>query len=109
MGLTPEQIQILLSKPAAAGRGKGRKPKNYIDTTQRTVMVWFKLAHKLFDEDTQEPARCSNPNCQDTRAKQMVAEVDGIKMCRRCFLDGYGKVSEDQESLDEATGGETSE
>jgi hypothetical protein len=50
MGLTPEQIQILLSKP-----------------------------------------------------------VDGIKMCRRCFLDGYGKVSEDQESLDEATGGETSE
>lgn len=104
MSLTPEQIKALLNKNKNRNQGRGRKPKNYIDTSERTVVVWFKLAHKLMDDETMEPAKCSNPNCSDTRHIQMCAEVNSVLMCRRCFLDGYQLVIEGQQAIDEAVG-----
>jgi hypothetical protein len=104
MPLTPEQIKELLSKATAKPRGAGRRPKNFIDTSDRTVVTWFKLGHKLFDEETGDRAECSNPNCPDTRHTKMVANVDGIRMCRRCFLAGYSAKIEGQVVLGDSDG-----
>ena len=98
MPLSPEQIKQLLSSANKPKRG-GRRSKGFIDTSSRDILTWFKLGHKLMNEETQDAARCSNPNCQDTRNKMMTAEVNGILMCRRCFLDGYQAEVEGQEVL----------
>lgn len=89
MPLTPEQIKHLLALPQATGRGKGRKPKNHIDTSIREAVTWFKLGAKMVDQDTQELTKCENPDCTDTRPSHLVAEVNGKLMCRRCFLNGW--------------------
>lgn len=99
MSLSPEQIKQLLKQAESKNKGRGRRSKSFIDTSDRSVVVWFKLAHKLMDDETMEPAKCSNPNCTDTRRIQMCAEIDGILMCRRCFLDGYKLVIEGQQAL----------
>lgn len=99
MSLTPEQVKLLLSLPDKK-RG-GRKAKGGIDTSVRNHETWFKLAHKLFDEETQEAAQCSNPECPDMRPKQrtVVAEIDGILMCRICFLAGWRTMNPNQTTL----------
>lgn len=85
MSLSQKDIlRLLAPKP---GR---RSSKNKIDTSIRTVETWFALAHKLFDEDTQQMSKCENPNCQDKRSRvDVIAEVNGAKMCRFCFLSGW--------------------
>lgn len=97
MPLTAEEVKALLALPPKT-RG-GRKSKNGIDTSERTVMVWFKLAHKMFDEETGELAHCQNENCQDTREHHLVVSVNGFLMCRRCFLDGWKLEVEGQQVL----------
>ena len=99
MSLTPEQIKLLLALPQR--RGGGRKKSGGIDTKVRDHATWFKLAHKLFDEDTQEMAECSNTECPDDRPKSMavVAEVDGVLMCRHCFLNGWRTLNPNQQKL----------
>lgn len=87
MPLTPEQIKQLLAMPQTKPRG--RKPKGYIDTSVRDVLTWFKLGIKMVDENTQELEKCENPDCTDTRPSHLVAEVNGKKMCRRCFLSEW--------------------
>lgn len=100
MALTNAQIKALL-KVADKPKQRGKKPKNYIDVSVRDYQTWFKLAHKLMDDETMEPVRCSNPNCPDTRHRQMCAEVNGVVICRRCFLDGYQTPIEGQLDLDD--------
>ena len=97
--LTPEQIKLLLAIPEK--RRGGPRKKGGIDTTVRDHATWFKLAHKLFDEETQEMAECSNENCPDDRprARAVVAEVDGVLMCRHCFLAGWHTLNPDQQKL----------
>lgn len=102
MPLTPEQIKLLLAVPEKK-KSAGRKSKNYIDTSVRDIATWFKLHHKLQDLDTYELAKCSNPNCTDTRERQAVAVINGQDMCRRCFLDGWLSEIDGQVSLDDTS------
>lgn len=88
MGLSKEEISRLLALPTQT-RG-GRKKSGWIDTSIRTHEVWFKLGHALFDADTQEMAKCDNPDCHDTRGTTaVVAVIKGRKMCRICFMEGW--------------------
>lgn len=96
MPLTPEQIKALLAQP------QRRRKKNEIDTSVRDYQTWFKLSGKLFDESSPDGrTHCSNPNCIDTRSQQMVNNINGVFMCRRCFLDGYMLIPEGQLTTNE--------
>lgn len=101
--LSPQQVAHLLSLPEKKGRGGPRKKGP--NTDERTHAVWFMLAHKLFDEETRELAICSNPECPDTRSKEsaVIAEVNGVLMCRICFLNGWKSIlsNPDQTKLGE--------
>jgi hypothetical protein len=98
MALSPDQIKILLSLPDKQARG--RKPKGYVDTSVRDYQTWFKLNHKMYEEGApDDKPQCANPNCPDTRNKQMISDVNGINMCRICFLGGYMLVNPDQTQL----------
>lgn len=101
MALSHEQVQALLKLPEKSQRG--RKPKNYIDTSVRDYQTWFKLATKFYESGTSERALCSNPNCPDTRDKKsvLVAEVNDVNMCRICFLNGYMSVNPAQLNVEE--------
>lgn len=85
MPLSPEQIKAILAVPQKKPR-RGAKPKNFVDTSDRSIVTWFKLGQKLMNEETKELSKCENPDCTDTRPSHMVAEVNGFNMCRRCFL-----------------------
>lgn len=87
MSLTKEQIKALLALPQEKSRG--RKPKNYIDTNIREIITWFKIGHKMVDEESGELSKCENPNCTDHRDSHMVVRISDHNMCRRCFLDGW--------------------
>lgn len=98
MPLSKDEIAALLSKPTTR---RGGKKKAGVDTNDRSYNTWFKLAAKLFDENVPDGrTRCENPNCPDTRPIQMVAEVNGKNMCRRCFIDGWMTMPAGQQSLD---------
>jgi hypothetical protein len=95
MSLTPDQIKALLAIPSKrGGRGKGGKT---IDTSVRDYETWFKLAHKIMDAEEVDGTdnECSNPICLDPREgrSRVLAEVNGLVMCRYCFLDGFGSVN----------------
>lgn len=99
MPLSIEEVKRLLALPQQ-NRGRGKKPKDWIDTSVRDYQTWFKLNHKLWDEKTDNYVECSNPNCQDDRTqRQMCAEVSGVLMCRICFLSEYMLVPAGQEQL----------
>jgi hypothetical protein len=90
--LSPDQIKALLAIPSKrGGRGKGGKT---IDTSVRDYSTWFKLAHRILDKEDATIENCSNPDCPDPRTSRtiLVAEIDGIEMCRICFLNGYGNT-----------------
>lgn len=100
MPLSSEEIKKLLALPT--NRGRGRHPKDWVDTSVRDYQTWFKLNHKLWDEEREHYAKCDNPDCKDYREgrnQHMVAEVDGTLMCRICFLDGYLLTPKDQLEL----------
>ena len=94
--LTPEQVAHLLALPQKTGRSGPRKSGP--DVSQRDHKTWFLLAHKLFDEETRELAVCTNPECPDTRSKEhaVIADVNGVLMCRICFLDGWKSILDNQ-------------
>jgi hypothetical protein len=105
MGLSPDKIKALLAKP-------DRKPrqKKGPDTSIREVANWFKLAPKMIDENTHQQLRCENPNCLDNRPfiitatgdqirSQFCIRVNGVLMCRRCFLGGWLLDDPDQLKL----------
>jgi hypothetical protein len=68
-----------------------KKRKNGgIDTSTRDFATWFKLAHKMLDDDTGDHLTCENPNCVDTRPRApIVAQVEEKFMCRHCFMAGW--------------------
>lgn len=91
--LTPEQIKALLTKQPKARKSKA------VDTSIRDYATWFKLAPKAMDEE-QASYQCENLNCLDDRPAQVTAtgitikvqftaDISGVRMCRRCFLDGW--------------------
>lgn len=79
-------IEDLLSKPQTVSTGRSKV--NYLSVESRTHTVWFTLNTAL--------TVCSNANCPDARelrtaeGNAMCAVVDGVTMCRVCFLDGMG-------------------
>lgn len=79
-------IEGLLSKPQATPTKRSKV--NYSTVESRTHTVWFTLDTTL--------TVCSNPDCTDKRdlrteeGNAMGAVVDGVVMCRVCFLDGLG-------------------
>jgi hypothetical protein len=85
------QLRKLLEPPKKGGGGKKGPRKPAIDVDDRSIMVWFKLAHRSYDYELHREIKCENPNCIDPRGKkvQMCAEVHGNHMCRFCFLDGW--------------------
>jgi hypothetical protein len=88
MSLDPKRITELLAKPARGGQRK-------VVVITRDYQGWFKCAQKLIDDETGELADCENPNCQDPRhgtdKSVVVTEINGKKMCRYCFLEGWLK------------------
>lgn len=74
--LSPEELDEVMRTPQA----RPRKPK----VLERTFHNWFySLDHSY--------GKCENPDCIDPREvdSAMVAEVNGAKMCRFCFLAGW--------------------
>lgn len=80
--LTPDEIEALLRQ------GKRRTGVRKAKQVERVIPVWWKLQLHLTLE-------CSNPNCVDPRKGEFrgacTATVDGLEMCRYCFLAGYGR------------------
>ena len=85
MSLSQDDILRLLAKPERVISSKGKK----IDASDRSTQTWFALQHTLFDEEKNESAKCSNPECTDHRKASVVARINDVLMCRRCFLSGY--------------------
>lgn len=104
MPIDPDKLQRLLelkNKPKPR-RGGGRK-KSGVDTSVRTYETWFKLHTHVYD-NAGEKLSCDNPNCLDPREDgkvKMIAEVDGVNMCRYCFLGGYGLENPAQGTIEE--------
>lgn len=101
MSLTDEQIKALLTVAEKPKRQRTKKASiDYVNQSSRTYENWFKLAHKLFDEETQDAPKCANPNCVDReRRGALVANVVGVDMCRVCFLEGYMTIDSNQGQL----------
>jgi|SRR5215469_13548682 len=89
MPLDPEKLKRLMAikdKPKTRG---GRR-KSGPDVNVRTYETWFALQHLMMNNETKELFKCENPDCQDPRHKGiLVVDVNGTKMCRFCFLDGW--------------------
>lgn len=104
-GLNLDQVKSIIEADSQkvrrprTGGGKTGSGK-MIDVSIRDHSTWFKLAHKIFDAETgQANVKCANPNCQDPRPEskaRVVALVNGVEMCRYCFLDGYMMSPESQ-------------
>jgi hypothetical protein len=104
MPLSKEKIQELLAKKSKPRGGGGGQSKRTIDPNDRSYQAWFSMNHMLLDHDTNEMTRCENPNCQDPRPKeygQTVVEVNGQKMCRYCFVQGWLLKNPAQATLEE--------
>lgn len=103
-GLSNEDIKKLLAVKPKKTSG-GVKSNKGIDTSVRTFETWFKLGHRLFDENTGEPRGCDNPNCIDPRPsaaskKQIVVEIAPNQFCCRfCFLDGWSQDNSNSDQL----------
>lgn len=101
----PKELLAQLVAGNNTPQKRGRKKKSGIDTSVRDVQTWFKLGHKLFDEDDPDKySLCDNPNCPDPRPAQgkrtVVAEVEGVRMCRFCFLAGWRLITEEQLTIE---------
>ena len=74
--LSAEELDEVMRTP----QSKPRKPK----ILERNFHNWFYETNHSYGE-------CENSDCIDPRGSDtaMVAEVDGAKMCRFCFLAGW--------------------
>lgn len=74
--ISDAQADALLRQPQPKTRTKKKK--------ERTHRVWFY-------ELEQRMGECSNPDCVDPRDLMQVhvAEVEGVEMCRFCFIAGW--------------------
>lgn len=101
--LSADAIKLLLT------RKPKRKGKKEIDTSVRDLATWFKLAPKAIEdvEGVMTKYSCENPNCLDDRPPRMTAtgvevkyhhtvEINGRRMCRRCWMGGWLLDNPDQ-------------
>lgn len=78
---------LLAADKEKSKRSGTRTPKDA--TEPREYKTWFKLMHAH--------ATCSNPECVDERkgggvkGSAMCATVNDARICRYCFLSGYGR------------------
>jgi len=74
--ISPEELDEVMRAP----QSKPRKSK-----------VLERSYHNWFYETKQSYGECENPDCIDPRGTDtaMVAEANGFKMCRFCFLAGW--------------------
>lgn len=109
MPLSPDQIkQILAKKEAKKTRSTGPRTSSgkRLDPNDRSVQAWFSLNHLMMNHDTNEMLWCSNPDCLDPRDKQYgqtVVEVNGSKMCRFCFVEGWLVANPAQATISNGT------
>src|SRR5215831_8346588 len=96
MPLDPAKIKELYEKKKqrAASRSTGPRTSKgkRIDPNDRSFQAWFALNHMLIDHETNGMLWCDNPDCIDPRDKtygQTVVEINGRKMCRFCFVEGW--------------------
>ena len=98
MPLSSDRIKEILAKKEAAKQKKSRASGSRtssgrkLDPNDRSYQAWFSLNHMMIDHDTNEMLWCENENCSDPREKehgQTVVEVNGRKMCRFCFVEGW--------------------
>lgn len=80
--LSPEELEEVLRAP----QPKKRKSK----VLERSYHNWFYELSHIY-------GKCENPDCIDPRGGEtaMVAEVNGSKMCRFCFV-GRWLIDADQ-------------
>jgi|SRR5215471_7595082 len=103
MPLDPDKIKYLQAIKNRPRKTTGRG-KKAVDTNVRDMETWFKLDRRMMNNETKELFRCENPNCVDPRQSGiMVSEVNGVFMCRYCFIDGWLASNPDQTTL-EASG-----
>lgn len=78
--ISPEQYAEVMRAP----QSKPRKSK----TLERTYHNWFYETQHTYGQ-------CENADCIDPRGGEsaMVAEINGHKMCRFCFLAGWNSES----------------
>lgn len=87
---------LLAPKPTTTPK-RGTRKKSGFDDTDRSVVNWFNT------KNVHSVGQCSNPDCLDDRPRKreenvaMTAEVNGLKMCRICFVAGYGLSEPAQE------------
>jgi hypothetical protein len=104
-GIDPEKIKALLAQPV-----KKRGGKKVIDTSVRSYQTWFALGPKTRSEDGLSDLECQNDNCVDPRPAtisalgnkikhQYVVNINGVLICRFCFLDGYLLDDPNQEQM----------
>lgn len=88
--LDPTQIANLLKTDDEKQRSRANASikRGKYPTEPRTYETWWKLP-ATFD-------KCTNEDCVDPRdnitGKSMVAEVNGTKICRYCFLAGANPI-----------------
>ncbi len=105
MPLDPEKIRELLAKKDQKKERKtGQRTSSgkRVDPNDRSYQAWFTLNHMMIDHDTNEMLWCENPDCVDPRDKQYgqtVVEINGRKMCRFCFVEGWLQTNPNQEKL----------
>ncbi|HEX4920827.1 MAG TPA: hypothetical protein VFV92_08815 [Candidatus Bathyarchaeia archaeon] len=83
MSAEDELIAKILASPQATEKPKRTRRKKVVT---RDLDTWF------FGGFLQELGVCSDPNCPDPREKEkvMTIELDGKRMCRYSFINGYG-------------------
>ena len=92
MPLDPQLFAEILESKETRKRGGGGRKKAGPDLNDRTYLTWFKLIHKLIDDDTGEMLNCNNENCVDPRDRslgQTCVNINGQWCFRYCFLDGW--------------------
>ena len=106
MPLSPEKIKELLAKKEAKktrSSGPRTSTGKKLDPSDRSYQAWFAMNHMMINHDTNEMLWCENEVCQDPRDKQYgqtVVEINGRKMCRFCFVEGWLLSNPDQGTLE---------
>jgi hypothetical protein len=78
--ISEDELQMVLETPEIPPKRAKRKKKK----DERTYRGWFYEQQHFYGE-------CENLDCSDPRSKEsaMVATVNGKRMCRFCFLEGW--------------------
>lgn len=108
MPLDPAKIREIYAKKETKAKRRSNKVTGLkgkkVDVNDRSYQAWFALNHMLIDHETNEMLFCDNPDCIDPRDKvygQTVVDINGSKICRFCFVEGWLLKNPAQESLED--------